>query len=89
MEAAVAQQEAVQEGNAFFAGRNFLLNFLLSKGGKSSMTYIIAEPYVNVKDGACVDVCPVDCIHPTNSEPDYQQHNQLYIKINADYYQGR
>ncbi len=27
------------------------------------MTYIIAEPCVDVKDGACVDVCPVDCIH--------------------------
>ncbi|MBI2166476.1 MAG: ferredoxin family protein [Chloroflexi bacterium] len=27
------------------------------------MTYIIAEPCVNVKDGACIDVCPVDCIY--------------------------
>ena len=27
------------------------------------MTYIIAEPCVDVKDGACVDVCPVDCIY--------------------------
>jgi len=27
------------------------------------MTYVIAEPCVDVKDGACVDVCPVDCIH--------------------------
>lgn len=26
------------------------------------MSYIIAEPCVDVKDGACVDVCPVDCI---------------------------
>ena len=43
------------------------------------MAYIIAEPCVNVKDGACVDVCPVDCIHPTKGEPDYDQHNQLYI----------
>lgn len=43
------------------------------------MTYIIAEPCVNVKDGACVDVCPVDCIHPRKDEPDYDQQNQLYI----------
>ena len=43
------------------------------------MAYIIAEPCVNVKDGACVDVCPVDCIHPAKGEPDYEQHNQLYI----------
>ena len=27
------------------------------------MTYIIAEPCVDVKDKACVEVCPVDCIH--------------------------
>ncbi len=27
------------------------------------MTYIIAEPCVDVKDGSCVDVCPVDCIY--------------------------
>ena len=43
------------------------------------MAYVIAEPCVNVKDGACVDVCPVDCIHPMKGEPDYEQHNQLYI----------
>lgn len=29
------------------------------------MTYIIAEPCVGVCDTACVEVCPVDCIHPT------------------------
>jgi len=27
------------------------------------MTYVISEPCIDVKDGACVDVCPVDCIH--------------------------
>lgn len=27
------------------------------------MTYIIAEPCVDVRDRACVDVCPVDCIY--------------------------
>ena len=27
------------------------------------MTYIIAEPCVGVCDTACVEVCPVDCIH--------------------------
>jgi NAD-dependent dihydropyrimidine dehydrogenase PreA subunit len=27
------------------------------------MTYIIAEPCIDVKDRSCVDVCPVDCIH--------------------------
>ena len=30
------------------------------------MTYIIAEPCIDVKDRSCVDVCPVDCIHEAN-----------------------
>jgi len=32
------------------------------------MAYIITEPCVGVCDTACVDVCPVDCIHPTREE---------------------
>ena len=27
------------------------------------MTYIIAEPCIDIKDKSCIDVCPVDCIH--------------------------
>jgi ferredoxin len=27
------------------------------------VTYIIAEPCIDLKDRSCVDVCPVDCIH--------------------------
>ena len=27
------------------------------------MPYIIAEPCIGVKDKACVEVCPVDCIY--------------------------
>ena len=27
------------------------------------MTYIIAEPCIGTCDTACVEVCPVDCIH--------------------------
>lgn len=37
------------------------------------MTYIISEPCIGTKDGACVDVCPVDCIHTT------EESNQFYI----------
>ncbi len=37
------------------------------------MAYVICEPCVDVKDTACVDVCPVDCIHTSEGE------NQLYI----------
>ncbi|SVE50341.1 uncharacterized protein METZ01_LOCUS503195, partial [marine metagenome] len=27
------------------------------------MTYVIADPCVGTCDTACVEVCPVDCIH--------------------------
>jgi ferredoxin len=43
------------------------------------MTYIIAEPCINVKDTACVDVCPVDCIHPRKDEAGFAEAVQLYI----------
>ena len=35
------------------------------------MTYIIAEPCVDLKDAACVDVCPVDCIYTTDEDNMY------------------
>ena len=35
------------------------------------MPYIIAEPCIGVKDKACVEVCPVDCI--------YEGDTMLYI----------
>ena len=28
-----------------------------------AVTYIIAEPCIDIIDKSCVDVCPVDCIH--------------------------
>ena len=28
---------------------------------------------------SCVDVCPVDCIHPTPDEPGFAEAKQLYI----------
>ena len=37
------------------------------------MPYIIAEPCIDVKDGACLDVCPVDCIYTTPED------NQMFI----------
>src|SRR5215211_3558244 len=43
------------------------------------MAYVIAEPCINTKDNSCVEVCPVDCIHPTPDEPDYDKVEQLYI----------
>ena len=40
------------------------------------MPHIIAEPCIGTKDTACVDVCPVDCIHGDDTSP------QLYINPN-------
>ena len=35
------------------------------------MTYVIAEPCVDLKDKACIEECPVDCI--------YEGNRSLYI----------
>ena len=35
------------------------------------MTYVIAEPCIDVKDKACIEECPVDCI--------YEGPRSLYI----------
>jgi len=43
------------------------------------MAYVITQPCIGVKDGACVEVCPVDAIHPTPDEVDYASAEQLYI----------
>lgn len=43
------------------------------------MSHYIAEPCINTKDAACVDVCPVDCIHPRQDEPGFAEAEMLYI----------
>ena len=43
------------------------------------MTYVIVEPCINTKDTACVDVCPVDCIHPMKDEDGFEEAEMLYI----------
>ena len=43
------------------------------------MTYIIAQPCIGEKDGACVDACPVDCIHPRPDSEEFAAATQLYI----------
>ena len=35
------------------------------------MAYIITEPCIGTKDGACVEVCPVDCIHTDEASDQY------------------
>src|ERR1035437_3324758 len=46
---------------------------------KTLMAYVIAEPCIGTKDTACVDACPVDCIHPKKDEPAYADAELLYI----------
>ena len=41
------------------------------------MTHVITRSCCN--DASCVEVCPVDCIHPTPDEPDYDEADQLFI----------
>jgi ferredoxin len=49
------------------------------------MAYVIADPCIGVKDTACVDACPVDCIHPKKNtsyedgRPGFDAVQQLYI----------
>jgi NAD-dependent dihydropyrimidine dehydrogenase PreA subunit len=43
------------------------------------MAYVIAEPCIGTKDTACVDACPVDCIHPKKDEAGYAEADQLFI----------
>jgi NAD-dependent dihydropyrimidine dehydrogenase PreA subunit len=44
-----------------------------------AVAYIICEPCIGTKDTACVDVCPVDCIHPRKDEPAFATVEQLFI----------
>jgi NAD-dependent dihydropyrimidine dehydrogenase PreA subunit len=49
------------------------------------MAFVIAEPCIGTKDTACVDACPVDCIHPKknttydDARPGFDEIPQLYI----------
>jgi ferredoxin len=59
----------------------------LFAGGREDCTvaFIIAEPCIGTKDTACVDACPVDCIHPKkdtqyeDGRPGFEQVDQLFI----------
>ncbi|NLN18861.1 MAG: ferredoxin family protein [Firmicutes bacterium] len=43
------------------------------------MAYVICEPCIGVKDTACTEVCPVECIHPAKDEEGFEEAEQLYI----------
>lgn len=41
------------------------------------MAYVITEQCT--KDEKCIEVCPVDCIHPRKDEPKFAEVPQLYV----------
>jgi NAD-dependent dihydropyrimidine dehydrogenase PreA subunit len=43
------------------------------------MPFVITDPCIGTKDSACVDVCPVDCIHPRKDEAEFATSSMLYI----------
>jgi ferredoxin len=43
------------------------------------VAFVITDPCIGTKDAACVDVCPVDCIHPRKDEPEFETATMLYI----------
>ena len=45
----------------------------------NTMPFVITDPCIGTKDAACVDVCPVDCIHPRKDEPEFEPATILYI----------
>lgn len=50
-----------------------------SDAGEAAVAYVIAQPCVGVKDGACLTVCPVDCIAPGRDDAAFREAAQLYI----------
>ncbi len=45
------------------------------------MAYVITSTCT--KDEKCVEVCPVDCIHPRKDEPNFAEAAQLYVDPGA------
>jgi NAD-dependent dihydropyrimidine dehydrogenase PreA subunit len=43
------------------------------------MPFVITERCIGTKDASCVEVCPVDCIHPTPEEGGFQDAEMLFI----------
>ena len=43
------------------------------------MTRVITSACIGTKDTSCVDVCPVDCIHPKKDASGFAGSDQLFI----------
>jgi len=50
------------------------------------MTYVITGSCI--KDDACIDACPVDCIHPKPGAPDFEipEKHEYVLDVNADFF---
>jgi ferredoxin len=42
------------------------------------MAYVIVDTCT--KDKLCIEACPVDCIHPKEDEPKFEEAPQLFIQ---------
>ena len=43
------------------------------------MPHVVCEPCVGHKEGACIEVCPADAIHPTQDEHDFDLCDMVHI----------
>jgi ferredoxin len=48
-----------------------------SFGDRFIMAYVITDTCI--KDSLCAEVCPTDCIHPKQDEPDFEAATQMYV----------
>ena len=50
------------------------------------MTYVITGSCI--KDDSCVEVCPVDCIHPKPGAPDFDipAKHAYALEVNAEFF---
>jgi NAD-dependent dihydropyrimidine dehydrogenase PreA subunit len=61
------------------AGRKAFGRSSSRRNSELYMAFIIAESCIDVKDTACLNTCPVDCIHPRKDQSDFEPARMLYI----------
>lgn len=47
------------------------------------MAFVITDLCIGTKDASCVEVCPVDCIHSTDDDPQYYIDPDVCIDCGA------
>ncbi|MDF0531691.1 4Fe-4S binding protein [Tsukamurella sp. 8F] len=43
------------------------------------MPYVVTAPCIGTKDASCHSACPVDAIHPSPDEAEFDSSEQVYI----------